>query len=141
METVESVILASSTEPVVRDRLRDVLAAAAFTFHGPGKEGFQSTWGRVRPPDKPEDGIPFDMEDPMFNRTPSPDQGGRSRNHKDRSLSRPSRHRDQNPVPSKEDMQRLFAECDIAFRRTRILQAALANAVPDSLHSNPIIKA
>ena len=47
----------------------DVLAGAAFTFHGPGKEGFQSTWKRVRPPNKPEDGIPFDVDDPMFDAT------------------------------------------------------------------------
>ncbi len=49
----------------------DVLAGAAFTFHGPGKEGFQSTWRRVRPPNKPEEGIPFDMEDPMFDGVPA----------------------------------------------------------------------
>jgi len=66
METVESVILSPTTSPVVRERLIDVLAAAAFTFHGPGKEGFQSTWQRVRPPDKPEEGVPFDTQDPMF---------------------------------------------------------------------------
>jgi hypothetical protein len=60
---------------VVRERLIDVLAAAAFTFHGPGKEGFQSTWKRVRPPNKPEDGIPFDMQDAMFD----PTQGHRTR--------------------------------------------------------------
>ena len=75
METVEFVILSPTTSPVVRERLMDVLAAAAFTFHGPGKEGFQSTWKRVRPPNKPEDGIPFDMEDSMFD----PTQGNRSR--------------------------------------------------------------
>ena len=141
METVESVILAPSTEPVVKDRLRDVLAAAAFTFHGPGKEGFQSTWERVRPPNQPEYGIPFDMEDPMLNRTPAPDQGGRNRNHRDSRLSYPPRRRDQDLIPSEEDIQGLFAECDIALQRTRILKDALANAVPDSLHSNPIIKA
>jgi hypothetical protein len=75
METVEYVILSPATSPVVRERLMDVLAAAAFTFHGPGKEGFQSTWRRVRPPNKPEDGIPFDMDDSMFD----PTQGNRLR--------------------------------------------------------------
>lgn len=69
METVESVIISPETSPVVRERLIDVLAAAAFTFHGPGKEGFQSTWRRVRPLNKPEDGIPFDMQDSMFDPT------------------------------------------------------------------------
>ena len=75
METVEFVILSPTTSPVVRERLMNVLAAAAFTFHGPGKEGFQSTWKRVRPPNKPEDGIPFDLGDSMFD----PTQGNRSR--------------------------------------------------------------
>ena len=75
METVEYIILTPTTSPVVRERLVDVLAAAAFTFHGPGKEGFQSTWRRVRPPTKPEDGIPFDKDDAMFD----PTQGNRSR--------------------------------------------------------------
>ena len=141
METVESVILAPSTEPVVKDRLRDVLAAAAFTFHGPGKEGFQSTWKCVRPPGKPIGGIPFNMEDSMFNGTSAPDQGGRNGNHRDSNLSHPPRWRDQDLTPSEEDMQRLFGECDKALRRTRNLKEALANAVPDPLHSNPIIKA
>ena len=67
MDTVESVILNPTSSPVVKERFLDVLAGAAFTFHGPCKEGFQSTWERVRPPNKPEEGIPFDMEDPMLN--------------------------------------------------------------------------
>jgi hypothetical protein len=66
METIESVILAPTSVSVVRERLLNVLAAAAFGFHKPGMEGFRSTWQRVRPPNKPEDGIPFDMQDSMF---------------------------------------------------------------------------
>ena len=69
METVETVILTQKTSRVVKERLVDVLAGAAFTFQGPSKEGFQTTWKRVRPPNKPEEGIPFDMGDPMFNPT------------------------------------------------------------------------
>ena len=75
MDTVESVILSQTTSPVVRERLIDVLAAAAFTFR---KEGFQSTWKRVRPQNKPEDGIPFDTQDSMFDPTT---QGSRTRTH------------------------------------------------------------
>ena len=81
METVETVIQTATTEPVVRERLMDVLAGAAFMFHGPGKEEFQSTWKRVRPPNKPEQGIPFDLGDPMFD----PMQGNRLR-----TLTRPA---------------------------------------------------
>ena len=75
METVESVVVSRTTSPVVRERLIDVLAAAAFTFR---KEGFQSSWKRVRPPNKPEDGIPFDTQDAMFDPTM---QGHRARTH------------------------------------------------------------
>ena len=71
METVEFVIQHRTTSPVVRERFIDVLAGAAFTFRDPGMEGFQSAWKRVRPPNKPEDGIPFDMEDSMFDPTQS----------------------------------------------------------------------
>ena len=69
MENVESTILNPATSLVVKERLLDVLAAAAFAFHGPGREGFQSTWKRVRPPHKPEEGIAFDMNDRMFDPT------------------------------------------------------------------------
>src|SRR5258706_10282561 len=71
MDAVEFVILHPNSSPVFRERLMDILAGAAFTFHGPGKEGFQSTWKRVRPPNKPEEGIPFDMEDSMFDGMPA----------------------------------------------------------------------
>jgi hypothetical protein len=81
METVESLILAPTTSPAFRERLIDVLAAAAFTFHIPGTEGFQSTWKRVRPPNKPEDGIPFDLQDSMSDPT---------RGHRSRATTTPS---------------------------------------------------
>jgi hypothetical protein len=139
METVESVILGPTTSTVVRERLIDVLAAAAFMFHGPGEEGFQSTWKRVRPPHKPEGGIPFDMENPMFNVTVP---GTHSPHvHSVRSLSLPGRRRDQDPILSEEDMRMISRECDIALRRARILKDALENAAPGSFRSDPIIKA
>ena len=67
MDAVESVILAPNSSPVVKEELLDVLAGAAHTFRGVRREGFQSTWKRVRPRNKPEDGIPFDVHDPMLN--------------------------------------------------------------------------
>jgi len=160
METVEYVILSSTTSPVVRERLLDVLAGAAFTFHDPGKEGFQSTWKRVRPPNKPEDGIPFDMNDPMFN----PTQG-----HRPRTLTSPmlqvtyvntpnspqvhgpntrrqnsdqSQHRTppSGLIALEEDMRRLFEECEVALHNTRILNEALVYSTPKSFSINPFIK-
>jgi len=170
METVESVILSPTTSPVVRERLIDVLAVAAFTFHGPGKEGLQSTWQRVRPPNKPEEGIPFDNQDPMFD----PKIPG----HRERMLRSsapqvtslnlphsPYVHRlnpsDQEVEQDYEDWHQgnnaqgnhlrkgseflgedvqLLNECDAALCNTRILNEALAYSTPNSFHSNPIIK-
>jgi len=167
METVEYVILSPTTSPVVRERLLDVLAAAAFTFHGPGKEGFQSTWKRVRPPNKPEDGIPFDMDDSMFD----PTQGHRSRTltspvpqvtyvntpnspqvhrpntgrqdsdqSQHRTLPKPPRKTERGLISLEEDMRRLFEECEVAVYNTRILNEALAYGTPESFRRNPVIK-
>ena len=166
MEAVEYVILYPTTSPVVRERLMDVLAAAAFTFHGPGKEGFQSTWRRVRPPTKPEDGIPFDKDDAMFD----PTQGNRSRNltspvpqvtyvntPNSPQVPRPSTVRqdsagrqrpnlpkppkpDRGLIPPDEDIRRLFEECEVALYGTRILNEALAFATPETFRRNPVIK-
>jgi hypothetical protein len=81
MDTVKSVILSPATPPVVRNRLMDILAAATYRFYGPDKDGFQLTWRQVRPLNKPEDGIPFDMQDSMFD----PTQG-----HRWRALTSPA---------------------------------------------------
>ena len=160
-------IQSQATSPVVRERLIDVLAAAAFTFR---KEGFQSAWKRIRPRNKPEDGIPFDMDDSMFqpsmeryrtlsltpqvppmNAPGSPhlhrlssesqdlDQS-QDRGRRDRELPQP---RDQRVFASdapKEGMRRLFEECDVARYSTRILNESLVYATPDSLRSNPVIR-
>lgn len=48
--------MAPTTSPVVRERLLDVLASAAYTYgRNPGKEGFAQTWKRVRPSWKAEE--------------------------------------------------------------------------------------
>ena len=123
MEIVESVIVSPATLPVVRERLIDALAAAAFTFR---KEGFQSTWKRVRPPNKPEDGIPLEIDSVFGDR--------------DRELLQLPRKRDLEFVPPEEDTRRLFEECDVALYNARILNEALAYSTPDFFRSNPVIK-
>ncbi|KIK54609.1 hypothetical protein GYMLUDRAFT_48528 [Collybiopsis luxurians FD-317 M1] len=55
-----------STSPVVRERVMDVLAAAAYAS-GRKDTGFRALWKRVKPHDKPEEGVPFDTDDAMFN--------------------------------------------------------------------------
>ncbi|KAG8814040.1 hypothetical protein FRC17_001310 [Serendipita sp. 399] len=79
LENLEDVINAETTSPVVRERLLDVLASAAYKFGKmPGKEGFATTWRRVRPSWKPAEGLPFDslegLFDSAFPRRPVPAQ-------------------------------------------------------------------
>ena len=55
LDTLEEVLLSGGTSPVVRERLLDVLAAAAFTHPGNGKEGYRVLWRKVKPPHKPDE--------------------------------------------------------------------------------------
>ncbi|KAJ7780338.1 hypothetical protein B0H14DRAFT_3586294, partial [Mycena olivaceomarginata] len=67
LDTLEDLLTSSRTSPVVRERVMDVLAAAAYAS-GPKKDaGFRGLWRRVKPRDKPEEGMPFDLADAMFN--------------------------------------------------------------------------
>ncbi|KAI0309899.1 hypothetical protein OF83DRAFT_1166758 [Amylostereum chailletii] len=73
LENLEDVLTASRTSPVVRERLLDVLAAAAYASsprdannHG-RNDGFRHLWRKVRPSGKPDEGYPFDNDDAMFN--------------------------------------------------------------------------
>ncbi|KAE9403811.1 hypothetical protein BT96DRAFT_917357 [Gymnopus androsaceus JB14] len=55
------------TSPVVRERVMDVLAAAAYASGTKRDTGFRGLWRKVKPVDKPDEGIPFDTDDAMFN--------------------------------------------------------------------------
>ncbi|KDQ17109.1 hypothetical protein BOTBODRAFT_53695 [Botryobasidium botryosum FD-172 SS1] len=68
LDGLDEVLSSPNTQPVVRERLLDVLAGAAFQFRDrdDGRHGYISLWRRVRPDGKPEIGIPFDPTDPMF---------------------------------------------------------------------------
>ena len=158
---METVILSPATSPVVRDRLIDVLAAAAFTYR---KEGFESTWKLIRPPGKPEDGIPFDfMFDPpmqsprtlsLTRPTPQvPPMNAPGSPHAHRLSSKPQdsdqgQHRDPQPRHKRalvydaptEEMRRLFEECDVARYNTHRLNEALLCATPESFRSNLVIR-
>ncbi|KAJ7673151.1 hypothetical protein DFH06DRAFT_1319349 [Mycena polygramma] len=67
LDTLEDLLTSSRTSPVVRERVMDVLAAAAYASGSKKDAGFRGLWRRVKPRDKPEEGIPFDTEDAMFN--------------------------------------------------------------------------
>ncbi|CAK5271033.1 unnamed protein product [Mycena citricolor] len=67
LDTLEDLLTSSRTAPVVKERLMDVLGAAAFASGGKKDTGFRGLWRRVKPRDRPEEGVPFDPEDVMFN--------------------------------------------------------------------------
>ncbi|KAJ7239958.1 hypothetical protein B0H12DRAFT_72370 [Mycena haematopus] len=67
LDTLEDLLTSSRTSPVVRERVMDVLAAAAYASGSKKDAGFRGLWRRVKPRDKPEEGMPFDTEDAMFN--------------------------------------------------------------------------
>ncbi|KAF7373431.1 hypothetical protein MSAN_00552700 [Mycena sanguinolenta] len=152
LDTVEDLLASKYTSPVVRERVMDVLAAAAYAS-GPNKDvGFRGLWRRVKPHDKPEEGVPFDTEDAMFNpplmgggegkggptltlATDTPEIPGQTR-----LVARPPArerkrrgHRQPQVIPPDEDMRRLFTECKIGVGNAHLLSQALALAAPEEL--------
>ena len=93
LDTLEDVLTSQRTSPVVRERLLDVLAAAAYASSGTSYKNestFRVLWRKVKPTGKPDEvrlflpcagpfeitetflqGVPFDPDDAMFN-PPSP---------------------------------------------------------------------
>ncbi|KAF9256015.1 hypothetical protein L218DRAFT_966754 [Marasmius fiardii PR-910] len=67
LETLEDLLLSSRTSPVVKERVLDVLAAAAYASGSKKDTGFRGLWKKVKPHDKPDEGMPFDTDDSMFN--------------------------------------------------------------------------
>ncbi|KAJ7619451.1 hypothetical protein FB45DRAFT_839940 [Roridomyces roridus] len=67
LDILEYTLGSSCTAPVVRERLMDVLAAAAYASGAKKESRFRGLWRRVKPRDKPEEGVPFDTDDAMFN--------------------------------------------------------------------------
>ncbi|KAF9219339.1 hypothetical protein BS17DRAFT_427154 [Gyrodon lividus] len=167
VEALEDVLTSSRTSPVVRERLMEVLAAAAFITSSRSqsggkekdKEGFRGLWCRLKPADKPESGVPFDTDDAMF----SPPVAPLPRPVSQYSLETPTfaqqtfspedlatpapaertppqgrRRHQQRVIPVEEDIQRLFQECKIARGNADLLSQALAFAKPDALNSDLI---
>ena len=87
LDTLQDVLEARYTSPVVRDRLLAVLAAAAYASSGTShkiESSFRVLWRKVKPAGKPDEvgfytciknysnietlqGVPFDPDDAMFN--------------------------------------------------------------------------
>ncbi|KAG1851890.1 hypothetical protein DFJ58DRAFT_886039 [Suillus subalutaceus] len=129
------------TNLVVRKQLMEVLAAAAFiTSSRPNlspfspknrdcdRDGFRALWMRLKPPDKPDVGIPFDtdvMFIPPIVRPPIEER-----------LSRKSHQL--GVIPPEEDMKRLFQECKIAKGYATFFSEMLAYATPEQIEGRLI---
>ncbi|KAH9893941.1 hypothetical protein C8Q73DRAFT_745604 [Cubamyces lactineus] len=166
LDTLEDVLSAPRTSPVVRERLLEVLAAAAYASDKDG--GFKAVWRKVKPADKPDEGVPFDTEDAMFYpATPRHSAGPNtlqppvldSRSHPpSRPHSQPRTQQDgttpQRPpatpnksrssrnrvIPPEEDIRRLFQECKVGQGNASLLSESLTYAKPEDLKSKDIIK-
>ncbi|PFH50012.1 hypothetical protein AMATHDRAFT_75881 [Amanita thiersii Skay4041] len=153
ISTLEELITSSRTSPVVRERLVDVIAAAAFAS---GQDSsFRILWRKVKPADKPDEGIPFDADDSVIN--PSTNSKHSQSDIPQVALQHaspvssvpvspapPPRHR-KSPtrnriIPPEEDMRRLFQECDIAIGNAALLSDALAVCRPEKLKTDAVIK-
>ncbi|KDR74102.1 hypothetical protein GALMADRAFT_250888 [Galerina marginata CBS 339.88] len=170
LDTLEDLLSSSRTSPVVRERLLEVVAAAAYASGNKkahDRDGFKGLWRRVKPFDKPDEGVPFDTDDAMFHpptsgrisgydtpnfnipivayQEPSPVPGLDSAPLtppgnfpiKKRDRKSPTRNR---IIPPEEDMRRLFQECKIGQGNASLLSQALVAARPEDLKKQEIIK-
>ncbi|KAH9948467.1 hypothetical protein B0H21DRAFT_733432 [Amylocystis lapponica] len=151
LDTLEDVITSSRTSPVVRERLLEVLAAAAFASTSSRESGFRHLWRRVKPADKPDEGIPFDTGDAMFyppaprpppsQNTPTSEQPFQVASPRPTVLRTKSKSSSQNRViPLEEDIRRLFQECKVGRGNAALLSEALAFAKPEDLKLKDIIR-
>ncbi|KAH7924445.1 hypothetical protein BV22DRAFT_1013288 [Leucogyrophana mollusca] len=168
IDALEEVLTSSRTSPVVRERLMEVLAAAAFICSSSplggkdrDKEGFRALWCKLKPADKPDGGIPFDTEDAMFSPpivrptsqysidTPTVPGQPYPRDQPSplpASLERtPTNiHRRRSPrsrhrvIPLDEDIRRLFQECKIARGNAGLLSEALVFTNPSDVEQEVI---
>ncbi|KAG2361369.1 hypothetical protein BDR07DRAFT_1359012, partial [Suillus spraguei] len=148
IDTLEEVLTSSRTNPVVRERLMEVLAAAAFiTSSRPNpspkpepspfslkdrdrdRDSFRNLWMRLKPADKPDVGIPFDTEDAMFSPSIVPPIKERP--------SRKNRHQ-RGIIPPEENIKRLFQECKIAKGNATVLSEMLAFVKPGQIEGSLI---
>ncbi|CDO75455.1 hypothetical protein BN946_scf184823.g9 [Trametes cinnabarina] len=170
LDTLEDVLGSPRTSPVVRERLLEILAAAAYNSSTDG--GFKSLWKKVKPREKPEEGMPFDNDDAMFYpATPRHSAGPNTLQPPvldprpqppSRPHSQPRVHHDQQGatpqrppptatlektrpsrnrvIPPEEDIRRLFQECKVGQGNASLLAEALLYAKPEDLKSKDIIK-
>ncbi|KAJ7233200.1 hypothetical protein C8J57DRAFT_1480382 [Mycena rebaudengoi] len=117
LDTLEDLLTSARTSPVVRERVMDVLTAAAYANGTKKNTGFRGLWRRVKPQDKPEEGMPFD--DTLCSGLPVP-------------TMRPYEYHEC-IIPPDEDIRRLFQECKIGSGNAALLSQALVTAAPEDL--------
>ncbi|KAH7100447.1 hypothetical protein BKA62DRAFT_706314 [Auriculariales sp. MPI-PUGE-AT-0066] len=145
LDVVEDVCTSSKTTPVVRERMLEVLAGAAYAH--PASGGFGRVWRRLKHPSQPDEGIPFDDLDTMFAPPPKIPRGQASSPPVQQPSSSGARQ-SQNlghdthfkTIPVDEDVRRLHQECKIAKGNAIVLSNALALANSEDIPTNSIIK-
>ncbi|KAF7759758.1 hypothetical protein Agabi119p4_11453 [Agaricus bisporus var. burnettii] len=157
LDTVHDLLTNPKTSPVVRERLLDVIAAAAFATQSKknDRDGFRALWRRVKPADKPDEGMPLSDDDTMLNpplphrtspsaiSTPEPPfqslppspQIPPPLRHKNRKS--PTRNR---IIPHEEDVKRLLQECKIGQGNATLLSQALFHAKLESFKKDTVIR-
>ncbi|KAK7055203.1 hypothetical protein R3P38DRAFT_2378345, partial [Favolaschia claudopus] len=153
LDTLEDLLTSTRTIPVVRERVMDVIAAAAYASGSKKDTGFRGLWRRVKPRDKTEEGMPFDTEDAMFNPpllavaaatvspppivpdiAPNDNHPGANNNTKPHQLPR------HEIIPPDEDMWRLFQECKIGVGNANLLIQTLVVATPGQVNDSVIVE-
>ncbi|KAF9256017.1 kinase-like protein [Marasmius fiardii PR-910] len=66
LNTVKDLVRNSRTAPVVRNRVLDVLAAAAYASNPNEGPAFRELWKKLKPPYKPDEGVPFEIDNPLL---------------------------------------------------------------------------
>ncbi|KAG5651828.1 hypothetical protein H0H81_007260 [Sphagnurus paluster] len=160
LDTLEDLLSTPKTSPVVRERVLDVISAAAYASGT--NSAFRALWKRVKPADKPEQGVPLDNADAMY----TPPVSGRL-SHYDNSIPLIA-HQEPSPVyptdlapltpqpnpprrkrspesrnriiPPDEDIRRLFQECKIGVGNASLLSQALLHSKPEELKKKDVIK-
>ncbi|KAH7100458.1 hypothetical protein BKA62DRAFT_830917 [Auriculariales sp. MPI-PUGE-AT-0066] len=164
LETVEEVCTSNRTTPVVRDRLLEVVAGAAYAHPSSSRDGFAATWKRIKHSNQPEEGIPFDDLDPMFqpqaprrqrqpgtaphnvpqpshDRNLLPDGAVRQPGHLGSDVNGdPSRNRRMPTAEEKVMTLQLYEQCEVARENARLLSRAMADVQPLELSRSTMIK-
>lgn len=154
LNTVEDVLYSGRTTPVVRDRILEVLGAAAYADQPMPISAFRKLWQRVKPTGKPDEGVPFDDEEFFNTSVPTLHSqfkppihvkvglGPRQQEQKEERVDAPSppkldvtRNR---IITQEEDIHRLFQECKIGQGNASLLLQALAT--PSTHQSDDIVE-